>query len=231
MDSNPTLAMALGVPEEDESKLIPIVERSDLVKERTEIPGAIGTFKLNPVVSDLLDSFSITARDDVRLLVAGSVKTDQGCMCGAHALVKTLLRHLVYSRSEIVFFDMEAGLENFSRGTVRNTNNLIIVSEPSRSSITTLKRIIKHGRELGMDKDRLWVVFNKWPDLDEQRAYSIVESLDVNLLGVIPFTQDIVSADMEGVPLLDSNAQSVAIEKVIIMKNRLLEILSNENDS
>ncbi|MHA1169271.1 MAG: carbon monoxide dehydrogenase, partial [Candidatus Hodarchaeales archaeon] len=147
------------------------------------------------------------------------------------ALVKTLLRHLVYSRSEIVFFDMEAGLENFSRGTVRNTNILIIVSEPSRSSITTLKRIIKHGRELGMDKDRLWVVFNKWPDLDEQRAYSIVESLDVNLLGVIPFTQDIVSADMEGVPLLDSNAQSVAIEKVIIMKNRLLEILSNENDS
>lgn len=231
MDSNPTLAMALGVPEEDESKLIPIVDRSDLVKERTEIPGAVGTFKLNPEVSDLLDSFSIITKDDVRLLVAGSIRTDQGCMCGAHALVKTLLRHLVYSRSEVVFFDMEAGLENFSRGTVRNTNILIIVSEPSRSSITTLKRIIKHGREMDMDKDRLWIVFNKWPDLDEKRAQSITDDLDVNLLGVIPFNQDIVTADMEGIPLMDSNEQSSAIKKLELMKSRLLEILNKENNS
>ncbi|MFW9995085.1 MAG: AAA family ATPase [Candidatus Odinarchaeota archaeon] len=225
MDSNPTLALALGVPEEKEDSLVPIVERSDLVKDRTEIPGAPGTFKLNPQVSDLLDSFSLMASDDVRLLVAGAVRTDEGCMCGAHALVKALLRHLVYSRSELVIFDMEAGLENFSRGTLKNVNHLIIVSEPSRSSITTLTRIVKHAREMNLSEERIWVIFNKWPDTDEKPLQDIVENLGITLLGVIPFSPEISAADMKGIPLIDSDKNSKVIETIKLMKNRLLEVL------
>ncbi|MHA2294641.1 MAG: ATP-binding protein [Candidatus Hodarchaeales archaeon] len=226
MDSNPTLAMALGVPEDKEDLLVPITERSDLVRERTELPGApAGTFKLNPQVSDLLDTFSLIAPDNVRLLVAGAIRTEQGCMCGAHALVRTLLRHLVYSRSELVIFDMEAGLENFSRGTLKNVNHLIIVSEPSRSSITTLKRIVGHARDLNLPDERIWVIFNKWPDSDKQPLQDIVDDLGIKLLGVIPFTPEIASADIKGVPFIHENENSSVIKTIQDMKNHLLDVL------
>ncbi|MFX1511098.1 MAG: P-loop NTPase [Promethearchaeota archaeon] len=228
VDSNPTLGMSLGVPQDILDSIIPIADHADLIHERTAIPEAPGTFRLNPKVSDLLDSFSIIAPDNVQLLVAGAIRTEEGCMCGAHALIKSLLRHLVYSRSELVIFDMEAGLENFGRGSLKRVQHLIIVSEPSRQSKTTLTRIITLAHKMGLPAERIWVVFNKMPDTNEKPLYEFIEKAGIKFLGLIPFSLEISKADMEGTPLLDINEKSQAIKIIDQMKVRLNEVLALE---
>ncbi len=226
VDSNPTLGMSLGVSQDILDTITPIADQADLVHERTAIPGAPGTFRLNPQVSDLLDSFSVKAPDNVRLLVAGDIKTEQGCMCGAHALIKALFRHLVYSQSELVIFDMEAGLENFGRGTLKRVQHLIVVTEPSRQSKATLSRIADLAHEMGLPSERIWVIFNKWPDSNEKPLFDLVEKIGAKFLGVIPYSMEIAKADMEGTPLIDSNKDSPVLATISQLKTQLKEVLA-----
>jgi CO dehydrogenase maturation factor len=76
-----------------------------------------GFFKLNPKVDDLPEKLSIDL-DGIKLMVLGGVKKGgAGCICPESTLLKSLLRHIVLSRDEVVILDMEAGLEHLGRGT------------------------------------------------------------------------------------------------------------------
>ncbi|MBM4454665.1 MAG: carbon monoxide dehydrogenase, partial [Chloroflexi bacterium] len=113
IDANPdaNLATALGINPDKAQNITPIAELQDLIEERTGAKkGSMGGFfKVNPKVDDIPEKFSIRS-DGIQLLVMGTVKKGgSGCLCPEGALLKSLLSHLVLSRSEVVILDMDAG--------------------------------------------------------------------------------------------------------------------------
>lgn len=196
-DPDANLAQALGF--EKDCKITPIAELKELIEERTGAkPGSMGGFfKLNPKVDDLPEKLS-AVKDNIRLLVMGTVKTGgSGCVCPESVLLKNLIQHLFLERKDVVIMDMEAGLEHLGRATAFAVDLMLVVVEPGQRSIETAKNIQKLAKEIGIKKTA--VVGCKIRS--EQEAELIKKSLGgIPFLGYIPFDQRIIEADLSGKP-------------------------------
>lgn len=192
VDSNPTLAFTLGISDAD--RIVPLVENEDLVKERTDM--GMGLIKLNPTVKDLADKYGVEGPEGIKVLVAGHIESASGCMCGAHSLVKSLLRHLTL-KNEYVLFDMQAGLESFGRGTVQYMNGLVIVSEVTSRSFITVERIIALAKEMNLNDKNMVLIFNKVHPFQQEQVSEFSKRVNISSL-VLPFSDVISKADLEG---------------------------------
>src|SRR4030066_1716359 len=186
IDANPdaNLAAALGFSMEEARRITPIAELQELIQERTGAKsGSFGTFfKLNPKVDDIPERFSVQ-KNGIKLLVMGTVKRGgSGCLCPEGALLKSLVSHLILSRSEVVIMDMDAGVENVGRGTAKSVNAFIIVVEPGQRSFQTARAIRDLAKDLGVKK--CYIVGSKTHD-DDERKFIIVNLPDFGDLGFI----------------------------------------------
>ena len=211
IDANPdaNLAIALGMSAEESQKITPIVELQELIQERTGAkPGSFGTFfKLNPKVDDIPERFSIQ-KDGIKLLVMGTVKRGgSGCLCPEGTMLKSLVSHLVLSRSEMVIMDMDAGVENLGRGTAKAVDAFIIVVEPGQRSFQTARAIQRLAKDLGVKK--CYIVGSKTHDESERRF--ITENLsDFDILGFIDYHQEVAEADRLGKSVFETAPAAVA---------------------
>jgi len=134
-DPNLNLGYSLGVAYDVANEIVPISDNEALVKEKTGVSPeeALGSmFNMNPRVNDIVDRFGVNAPDDVKLLVMGTVKGGgTGCMCGANAMLRVLLQHMLIQRGEILVMDMVAGLEHLGRGTARRMDAIHPKSDKS----------------------------------------------------------------------------------------------------
>lgn len=215
-DPDANLAQALGVDRDIE--ITPISEMKAIIEERTEAKvGTMGSFfKLNPKVDDLPDRLSTTV-DGVKLMVLGGVKTGGGgCICPESTLLKALVRHLVLARDEAIVLDMEAGLEHLGRGTAMAVDRLLVVVEPGRRSIETAHHIRKLAGDIGLNK--LAFVGNKIRS-EKDEAFLKENLPDFDFIGFIPFTSEIIEADLEGRPPYEKDPK--ALEAARDMLKRL----------
>ena len=219
IDANPdaNLATALGISSDEAQRITPIVELKDLIQERTGVKaGSIGAFfKVNPKVDDIPEQFSVK-KDGIELLVMGTVKKGgSGCLCPEGALLKSLLSHLVLSRSEVVVMDMDAGVENLGRGTAKAVDAFIIVVEPGQRSFQTARAIRDLAKDLGVWK--CYAVGSKTRNDNDQQF--IIDNLpDFELLGFINYHQEIAEADRLGKNVFDTSPGAVNDVKEIVAK-------------
>jgi CO dehydrogenase maturation factor len=214
-DPDANLAQALGVRGSDD--IVPISKMKELIEERTETKlGTMGSFfKLNPKVDDLPERLSIEL-DGIKLMVLGGVKKGgAGCICPESTLLKSLLSHIVLSRDEAVILDMEAGLEHLGRGTAKAVDRLVVVVEPGRRSIETAYQIHKLADDIGLKK--LSLVGNKVRS-EKDEAFLLKHMPDFQFLGFIPFTGDIIEADLEGLPPFEKDHGGLMAVKEMIEK-------------
>lgn len=194
-DPDANLAATLGIDYNRASEITPLIEMKKLIEERTGAkPGGYGVFfKLNPKVDDIPEKFGIDI-DGVRLLVAGTIKAGgSGCYCPENVLLKSLFRHLVIDRKEIVILDMEAGIEHLGRGTCENMDILIIVIEPGLRSIQTAQTVKKMSQDLGIKT--LFIVVNKIKTAEEEKL--IKNNLgDFKILGKLPYSEKVRESDL-----------------------------------
>ena len=171
IDADPVANLAAGLGIDESTPITPVSELSQLIYERTGAkPGTTGGFfTLNPKVDDIPDRFSIE-KDGVKLLVMGTVKKGgSGCICPEATMLKALMNHLVLARNEVVVMDMEAGIEHLGRATSGSVDALIVVVNPGKRSRVAADKIM------------------------------IRESMpDYTILGFIPETDEIVTADRNG---------------------------------
>lgn len=197
-DPDANMAQALGLPRD--KKITPLSEMADLIEERTGArPGSTGgIFRLNPAVEDIPEKYFIE-HDGVYLGVMGGPRSGGGgCACPENTFIRTLLDHLLVDRGEAVILDMEAGIEHLGRGTARAVEVMIVVVEPGRKSIQTAFRIRDLARDLKVP--RLVVVGNKVRSEEDKRM--IGENLeDFEILGFLPFMEEIASSDRDGTSL------------------------------
>ena len=223
IDANPdaNLATALGISADEAQRITPIAELKDLIQERTGVkPGSIGAFfKVNPQVDDIPERFSIR-KDGIELLVMGTVKKGgSGCLCPEGALLKSLLSHLVLSRSEVVIMDMDAGVENLGRGTAKGVDAFIIVVEPGQRSFQTARSIRDLAKDLDIQK--CYIVGSKTRD-DGDRQFIVDNLPDFEVLGFVNYHSEVAEADRLGKSVFETAPAAVAEVKEI--KSKLEQI-------
>lgn len=117
---------------------------------------------------------------------------------------------------EVTILDMEASIEHLTRGTVRNVDALLVVTEPYYRSLETTGRMVPLARELGLE--RVWVIANKVRgERDEAAIREYCAKRGFELLGVVPFDESITEADGAGRAVIDfapTTAAVVAIERL-----------------
>ena len=195
-DPDVNLASAIGIPAEMLAGLLPISAMKDLALERTgATPGSGAYFILNPKVDDIPDRFSVE-HAGVKLLAMGTIEhAGTGCVCPEHALIRTLLRHIMTGRGETVLIDMEAGIEHFGRATVEAVDLLIIVVEPGLRSFGTADQIERLAKELGIK--HICYVANKVTS-ETDAAFIRNHSKGRDVLMSLPFDRQIQEADQAG---------------------------------
>jgi CO dehydrogenase maturation factor len=198
-DPDANLPQALGVSPGESEKIKPIAEIEELIEERTGAkPGASGgIFKINPRVDDIPEGYGHRI-DGITLLVMGKSKTAaSGCYCPENALLRRLLKHLIVERDEVVIVDMEAGIEHLTRGTAEGVDAFVVVVEPGQRSLQTAVQVKKLAQELGIKK--VFVVANK---VRNERDLSFIRNAvgDMELVGTMSFSDNIMEADIKGLP-------------------------------
>jgi len=113
---------------------------------------------------------------------------------------------------------MEAGIEHLGRGTSGFVDWLLVVVEPGRRSVETAEKIRELARHIRLEK--IAAVGNKVRGPADE-AYLKAQLGTIPLIGVIPFRESLIRADMESRPPFDGAEDLVALASKMI--DRLME--------
>jgi len=217
-DPDTNLAAAVGIAPERMAGVTPLSAMDDLIEERTGArPGTQAPyFKLNPRVSDLPDTLSV-AHEGVRVMVMGTVKTGGGgCICPENVMLRSLVRHLLLERNEVIILDMVAGIEHLGRATADAVDAFIVVVEPGQRSMQTAHTIQRLAEDIGIQ--RIYVVGNK-VRTPEERAFVEQAVGSLPLLGIIEYHPEVIEADRRGMALYDIGG--AAVEEIRAIQQEL----------
>jgi CO dehydrogenase maturation factor len=208
-DTNPNLALTLGIPAERINDL-PVLP-SGLLDRKEE-----GGFELKRSLAELRSTHSVEGPDGVTLLVMahpGEEDAGTGCYCGMHATVRELIESATDADADVTVLDTEASPEHLTRGTAKYADVMLTVVEPYFKSLETGRRMAELGRGLGVE--RVLLVANKVSDdseLEAVREFAAKHGLE--LAGVIPFDEKMPGAERAEASPLDFAPDSPAVEAI-----------------
>ncbi|HIP62568.1 MAG TPA: cobalamin biosynthesis protein CobN [Archaeoglobus profundus] len=215
-DSSINLPFVLGIKE----KIKPLSELKDIIQQR--VVGPFGMYKLNPKVDDIFEKYSVKTKHNIRVLVLGTInKGGEGCFCPESAFLRAILRHAIFKSKDVLILDMEAGIEHLGRATAKGVDLLIAVVEPSLRSIDTLNRIEKLAKDIGINT--IAVVINKF----RKEYENLIKLIKQPILGVIPYSECFIKADLEGIPPFELGCELEAFEKI---KNNIIKLLNKNSN-
>jgi len=224
-DPNANLAYTLGLTAEEADRIIPISENWSLIEEKTGVkPESYGgLFRLSFTVDDIVTRYAVDTPCGVSLLVMGVVReASQGCMCPANALLRSLLRHILVQRGEVVVADMEAGTEHLGRGTAKYVDEMLVVVEPSAKSLRTAIRI--RDLAVGLGVKGVFLVGNKiMGEKDEEAIRNFAHENELEILGMIPYDPAVRESDLSGSPL-SLTESTPALNAIKSICNHLVEM-------
>ena len=120
----------------------------------------------------------------------------------------------------MTILDMEASIEHLTRGTLREVETLLIVTEPYFRALQTLGRTAPLARELGIPT--IYVVANKVrSEIDRKAIEDYAKRLDLELIASIPFDDAVQQADFDNTALVDFDGDSTAREEIEALATRL----------
>lgn len=214
-DSNPNLALALGVPPEAAANVGGLP--SSLVSRRLGGPG------LNVPVETALERHATLAPDGVRVALMGMpAHAEEGCLCSAHATVSSILDDLGRHGDTVTVVDMEASPEHLSRGTARHVDQLLLITEPYYRSLETARRLAVLAAELPIP--RVALVANKIRAASDVEAVrEFCERHGMEMAGTVPWSDAVTEADGQGIPLIERASESEAVAAITEIVRGLLD--------
>ena len=194
-DSNPNLAVTLGMPPE---RMETLATLEPTMVRRTNG----GQAELTSPLEEIYDTHSVIGPDGVRLLVMAHPRhAGTGCLCSVHATVRTVIEASAPEEGDVTILDTEASPEHLSRGTTRHVDAMLCVVEPYYKSLETGRRMAALGVDLGLP--RVALVANKIRDEREREAVmTFAERNGLDVAGVVPFDENMPAAERaESAPL------------------------------
>jgi CO dehydrogenase maturation factor len=124
-------------------------------------------------------------------------------------------------RDEVVIVDMEAGVEHLGRGTARNVDTLLVVTDANMKALEIAKHIHKLATNAGMQ--HVFLVGNRISDnFQKDRIEKFAKTNGLPVLDFIPFDQKVVEMEMYGETPLQ-HKESVAVRAIDILGRKLAQ--------
>jgi CO dehydrogenase maturation factor len=148
-------------------------------------------------------TFEIMVESDKFDLIVMSKSEGEGCYCFINSAITGIL-DTIQDAYEIILIDTAAGLEHFSRRTMKDIDDLIIVTDPSAMGMKTAGRIIDLTKEMTLKVKKIYVIGNRFTKDNERVLQEKFPKMrdDVSLLGILPPNQEIQDYNLIGRPLL-----------------------------
>jgi len=126
------------------------------------------------------------------------------------------------AQPQLTIVDMEASIEHMSRGTVRHTDTMLIVTEPYYRSLETTGRTATLAQGLGIKQ--IYVVANKVRSpQDEEAIRRYCDERGLEIIAVLPFDDDVRQSDNAGTPILDRKPLPAYVGLVEQLAEKLLK--------
>ena len=121
---------------------------------------------------------------------------------------------------DVTILDTEASIEHMTRGTVRTSDAVLLVTEPYFRSLETTGRLAPLAHELGIP--HVWAVANKVRTCsDEAAVREYCARHNIELLAVVPFDSRVTEADNAGLSALDHAPDSPAMTAAAALAHTL----------
>ncbi len=201
-DPNANLSEALGM--EDTDSISEIVE--DMKR-----PGTVpdGMSKEKYMESRLFQSL-VEGDASIDLMVMGGPQ-GPGCYCYANDLLRKHIENLEKNYDYLVI-DSEAGMEHISRRTIQDVDVMFIVSDASARGVRTVTRIKNLISTLKTKVGKLYLIITKASDELIAELQSEIDKTGVELLGYIPFDEEVLKYDSQGRPLAELPGDSKLVK-------------------
>jgi len=169
--------------------------------QKRQIP--LDVSKAQIIESEVFDA--LIEMDEFDILEMGRGE-GSGCYCSVNNTLKRVI-DVLSKNYDVVLIDAPAGLEFFARKTGQNVTDLVIVSDPSKMGIHTMKRILEVTKEVDLKFENIWILGNRFPensvrDILEKEVANIKEEY-VKLLGFIANSDEISKMNLVGENLLN----------------------------
>jgi CO dehydrogenase maturation factor len=160
-------------------------------------------------IADMLDYMvfeALTEFDDFSILAMGRTET-LGCFCPVNKLLRAAIETLS-ENFDTILIDGEAGLEQINRQVVRQLQTLLIISDPTSRGMETaalIKKMVQEDEVIRCEK--LGLVFNRVRG-NEELLRDAAARMGIDLVGLIPFDENVATYDLVGKPISDLPADS-----------------------
>ncbi|MGE4266771.1 MAG: AAA family ATPase [Deferribacterales bacterium] len=162
-DPQMNLPYTLGVTPGTAEEITPLNRNFDYIEEKTGARpqsnfGAY--FRLNPPVEDVIDRFGVRVKENMTLLVMGTVqKAAAGCLCPENALLDSVVKYVGVRENEVILMDTQAGVEHFGRALTEGFEHCLIVTDDTFGAMSVAAMTLQLARETGIKNVHL--VFNR----------------------------------------------------------------------
>lgn len=196
-DPDASLGLTLGIDPHQLASLTPLVDMKEVIEEKSGGKGAF--YNLDPDVEDVIDHYSLRLQQGkIRFLIMGGIKQGgSACYCRENSFLNAILNSLLLDKKEVVVLDMSAGIEHLTRGTARGVDFMLVVTEPTRTSIKTAGLVKRLSNELGIRNVK--ILGNKIRK-DEEIKYLQENFSPGEIIGILPFEEKVWEKSMVDSP-------------------------------
>ncbi|MGC9514553.1 P-loop NTPase [Methanocrinis sp.] len=146
-----------------------------------------------------------------------------GCFCAVNDLLQAVFEKTVEGEIySYLLMDCEAGVEHIARKTSGKIHDAIIVTDASKVSLDTLRRIKDVASEVGALIGNYYVVANKTRPEMLGKVKDAAESLGFKYLGAIPEDPNFTEIAYEGKTVFDLPDDSPAVQAAKKIADQLL---------
>jgi CO dehydrogenase maturation factor len=147
------------------------------------------------------------------LLVMGKPE-GSGCYCFVNNLLRGVMDKTT-ANYDLIIIDTPAGLEHFSRKTIPDLDDLIVVTDESRRGLTTGERIRDLAGEIELKYKNLFVIVNKVTIERKEKVLENARDLGLKVIGTIPYDESLARFDLVGDPLMGLPDDSPAVKEMV----------------
>ena len=210
-DPNSNLAESLGIVPEGGSV-------SEIISKTKEPEGIPENMSQDEFINYRLNS-SLTETKHVDLISMGGPE-GPGCYCFPNNVMKKHLQKLINDYS-VVVMDNEAGMEHISRGTTtENVDALFILSDTSRRSLRSARRVYELTKELKVPIKETFLILTRGREDDPEK---LKDEMCLPSAGMIPEDELITEYELIGRALYDLPGESAAVAAVNDIAEKTLD--------
>ena len=164
---------------------------------------------------------AVVEGEGVDLLVMGHGE-GPGCYCAVNHILRRYLESL-RSAYRCTILDNEAGMEHLSRRVSHGIDLLVVVSDASPTALRSAGRIARMADDLELEIGRRCLVLTNLRGELPHRATTEAEQTGLEIVGRIPFDEEIAEVRLSDRPIGDLSSEAVSLTKVSEMLDGLLQ--------